>query len=199
MAAPKIFFIVGPSGVGKGTLVGELKKRHTDWYFPPSVTTRQPRSGEVDGAQYKFVSDIEFDNYITEGELLEWALVHGLHRYGTLKKLILAAAERGQTVVREVDIQGLISIKKNLDQNLFKAIFIAPPDLATLRERILRRQPEMDPQELADRLTSVAKELAQQNLADAVVISQEGAVEQMVEEVEGIIRKISNDKLPMNK
>lgn len=186
--AARIFFIVGPSGVGKGTLVSELKKRHTDWYFPPSVTTRAPRTGETDGAQYRFVSNADFDGFIARDELLEWALVHGEHRYGTLRQLILDAAARGQTVVREVDIQGLVSIRAKLPLDHFVAIFIAPPDIETLRARILRRQPDMLAGELADRLASVAKELAQQALADHVVVSREGAIEAMVAEVEALIR-----------
>lgn len=188
MLQKKIFFIVGPSGVGKGTLVARLRERHPEFYFPPSVTTRAPRAGEVIGQQYMFVSEELFDEYEQKGELLEWALVHGLHRYGTLKKLILDAAERGQTVVREVDIQGLIAIQKNLPHELFCSIFIAPPDLAALRARILRRQPDMDPAELQHRLDSAERELLQKDLADTVVISEEGRIDQMVQEVEGIIK-----------
>ena len=162
----RIFFIVGPSGVGKGTLVTRLRERHPEFCFPPSVTTRPPRPGEVDGVQYTFVTDAEFTNYEQNGELLEWALVHGLHRYGTLKKLILDPALAGQVVIREVDIQGLVSIRRNLPLELFCAIFVAPPDLPILRARILRRQPTMSAEELAHRLASAEKELAKKDLAD---------------------------------
>jgi guanylate kinase len=183
----KIFFIVGPSGVGKGTLVNQLRERHPEFCFPPSVTTRPPRSGEVTGQQYEFVSEDEFANYEKNGELLEWALVHGLYRYGTLKKLILDPAQAGQVVIREVDIQGLVSIRQNLAAELFCAIFVAPPDLEALHERILRRQPDISAEELTHRLASAEKELAQKELADVVVTSREGEMAELVEKVERVI------------
>ena len=92
-------------------------------------------------------------------------------------------------MIREVDIQGLISIKEKLAPEILKAIFIAPPDLETLQKRILRRQPQISTEEMERRTTSAKKELAQKNLADYEVVREEGKIEEMVGEGEGIIER----------
>lgn len=183
----KLVLIVGPSGVGKGTLVDLLRTRHTAFFFPPSVTTRSPRAGEVDGQVYRFISDAEFERLRAADELLEWAVVHATRKYATLKTPILAAIAAGKVVVREVDIQGLISIRDKIPASDLVSIFISPPDLETIRQRILRRQPAIDPAELARRLASAEKELAQKNLANYEVVSREGEVENLAAEVLAII------------
>jgi guanylate kinase len=187
----KLFLIVGPSGVGKGTLVDLLRKKHRSFYFPPSATTRPPRRGERDGKQYYFFTDARFEKLKKAGGFLETAVVHELCKYGTLKKPILEAIKKGKTVIREVDIQGLISIRKKLKKDLFAAIFISPPSLKILKSRILHRQPDMTSAELAHRMQSVKKELAGKHLADYEVVSEEDKLAKLVREVEGII----NDQL----
>lgn len=183
----KLFLIVGPSGVGKGTLVRELRKRHPDFFFPPSATTRDKRAGEEEGNQYHFLSDAEFSELEQAGGFLETATVHGTERYGLLREPILEAIEAGKVVIREVDIQGLHSVHENLDKEKFEAIFVLPPDFETLKKRILKRQPNMDADELERRLQSAEKELAQKSLADVEMVSREGEIDRMVEEVEKFI------------
>jgi guanylate kinase len=187
MQPGKLFLIVGPSGVGKGTLVDALRAKHPEFYFPPSATTRNPREGEESGKQYLFLSEEEFSQIEATSGFLETALVHQTERYGTLKKPILEAIQKGKIVIREVDIQGLISIRAALEKNLFSAIFISPPDKETLKRRILQRQPEMSEAELQHRLASADKEIAQKNLADFEVISEDNEISAMVAQVEGII------------
>jgi guanylate kinase len=187
----KLFLIVGPSGVGKGTLTRALAERHADFVFPPSVTTRAPREHEVSGGQYLFVSEAEMDNYIAEGELLEWAVVHGEHRYGTLRQPIERAVAAGQTVLREVDIQGLKSIQQNLAREKFVSFFIVPPDLAALKRRILQRQPEMPESELMHRLASAEIELAQKELADYVLVSDDGKIPELIARAEELIAELT--------
>ena len=82
-ALARLTVLAGPTAVGKGTVVTELRRRHPDLFISVSATTRQPRPGEVDGVHYHFVSDEDFDSLVASGQMLEWALVHGAHRYGT--------------------------------------------------------------------------------------------------------------------
>ena len=184
----KLFLIVGPSGVGKGTLVRQLREGNPDFFFPPSATTRAKREDEEEGRQYNFISDKEFTKLEEAGDFLETAIVHGIEKYGTLKKPILEAIEDGKVVIREVDIQGLISVRENMEKEKFEAIFISPPDFETLKKRILKRQPNISEEELARRLQSAEEEMSQKNLADHEVVSSEGEIGEMVEEVEGIIK-----------
>lgn len=183
----KLFLIVGPSGVGKGTLIRALRQRHPEFYFPPSATTREPRKGEEEGKQYFFVSDERFEKLKAENKFIETAVVHETERYGLLREPIEAAIQSGKTVVREVDIQGLHSVHENFDKAKFTAIFIAPPDFEILKKRILKRQPGMSDEELERRLDSAKKELEQKSLADFEVVSEENEIEKMVTEVEEII------------
>ena len=101
---------MGPSGVGKSIILKELRRRHSEFVFPKSATTRERRKGEGDEL-YQFVSDADFDTLVAEGKVLEWAVVHGGARYGTLVEEILPPIQSGKTVVREVDVQGFDSIR----------------------------------------------------------------------------------------
>jgi len=188
----KLFLIVGPSGVGKGTLVNALRKKHPEFYFPPSATTRAPRDGEEEGRQYHFLSDEEFAKLAKEGKFLETATVHETEKYGMLREPVLEAIGAGKVVIREVDIQGLKSVHQNLEKENFAAIFISPPDFETLEKRIRKRQSDISDEELERRLDSAKEEIAQKDIADFEVVSREGKIDEMVEEVEKIITN-SND------
>ncbi len=185
----KLFLVVGPSGVGKGTLVNRLRARHPEFYFPPSATTRIPRKGEEEGMQYHFFSEEEFAKMESEGKFLETAIVHETEKYGTLREPILRAIRNGKIVIREVDIQGLRKIHENLEKEKFAAIFVLPPDFEILEKRILKRQPKISKTELVRRLASAREEIAQKNLTDFEVVSSEGKIEKMVSEVESFIAR----------
>jgi len=185
----KLFLIVGPSGVGKGTLVRKLRERNPEFYFPSSATTRLPRDNEEEGKQYLFLSDERFEKLKTEGKFLETATVHTTKKYGTLRQPIIDAINSGKKIIREVDIQGLKTISKNLSHEKFVAIFVTPPSFEILEKRIRKRQPEISDEELTHRLDSAKKELAEKNLADFEIISEENKIEKMVETIEKIIAK----------
>src|SRR3989338_3507170 len=101
MAKGKLDLIIGPSGVGKSVILRTLREAHPELHFPRSATTRPRRDGEGNEL-YRFVSDEEFDQLIADNQFLEWAIVHGGERYGTLTEEIIPAIEEGKIVVREV-------------------------------------------------------------------------------------------------
>lgn len=183
----KIFFISGPSGVGKGTLINMLREAHPEWVFPPSCTTRDPRSGEVDGKTYFFLSSEEFDQKIRAGEFLEWAEVHGGNRYGTLYKKLVDPLGEGKIVVREFDVQGFLQARERLPREDFVSIFIAPEKgEQELINRILRRGP-MSEEEIQRRMDSMKRELKASEEYDYILVSRENKLDQLKSDAEGII------------
>lgn len=184
----KLFIILGPSGSGKGTVIQALRDRHPDFFFPLSCTTRPPRPTERDGEVYHFVTEQEFDAHIAAGDFLEWAVVHHDYRYGTLKKPIVDALALGKTVIREVDVQGLDSLRKIFRKDQIFAIFITTPSWEILRARILRRS-AINPAALEKRRQSFLKEMEWAKLCDAVVQSDEGKIAQAIAHVEILINK----------
>ena len=111
-AAPgRVSVISGPTAVGKGTVVARLKQLHPEVYVSVSATTRAPRPGEVDGVHYHFLTEAQFDQLVAGNGLLEWAVVHGRNRYGTLRRPVDEAVARGETVVLEIDLQGARQVR----------------------------------------------------------------------------------------
>jgi guanylate kinase len=125
--------VSGPTAVGKGTVVSALRARHPEVWVSVSATTRPARPGEVDGVHYLFVDDAGFDELIETDGLLEWAVVHGQHRYGTPAAPVHAAVAAGRHVILEIDLQGARQVREHLPQARF--VFIAPPDSDALRRR----------------------------------------------------------------
>ena len=187
----KLVLIIGPSGVGKSVILQALKDRHPELHFPRSATTRQRREGEGDDL-YHFVSDEKFDALIEQQKVLEYAVVHGKERYGTLVDEIIPHIEEGTIVVREVDVQGFDSIRKhkyfreeNSDYQL-QSIFILPESKKQLIAHITERAPIGD-EELARRLASMENELDHAADCDVQVVNKEGKLEEAIEEVESAI------------
>lgn len=161
----------GPSAVGKSTVVRCLRERIPDLHFSVSATTRAPRPGEVDGVDYHFISPAEFQRLIDEGELLEWAEIHGgLHRSGTLAQPVRDATAAGVPVLIEVDLAGARAVKKAMPEAL--TVFLAPPTWADLEARLVGRGTET-PEVIQRRLDTARIELAAQPDFDAVVVNSQ--------------------------
>jgi len=136
----RLFVVSGPSGTGKGTICDMLIDE-VGAILSVSMTTRKPRRGEVDGKSYYFVSKAEFEEIIAGDGFLEFAKVYGNY-YGTPKKEVLSFLESGKDVILEIDVQGAIQIKGRYPDGVF--IFVLPPSMATLRDRIIKRGSESD-------------------------------------------------------
>jgi len=167
----RVLVLSGPSAVGKSTVVRRLREQVPDLHFSVSATTRAPRPGEVDGVDYHFVSPQRFQQLIDDGEMLEWAEIHGgLHRSGTLAGPVLAAAAAGHPVLIEVDLAGARAVKKAVPDAV--TVFLAPPSRDDLRQRLASRGTET-PEVMARRLATAEAELAAQHEFDLVVVNSQ--------------------------
>ena len=172
MTGPKLLVIAGPTAVGKGTVARRILETNSDIVLSVSATTRQPRKGEIDGESYFFLSDAEFDRLIESGEMLEFAVVHGTHRYGTRRQPVLAAIEAGKNVLLEIDIQGASQVKEQMPEAI--TVFIAPPSWDELVRRLEGRGTE-DAGEMQRRLATARIELQAQDQFDHVVVNDDVA------------------------
>lgn len=175
-----VFVITGPSGVGKGTVIRALRARHPELGLSVSATTRAPREGEVDGVDYHFLTDEQFQERVLAGDFVEHAEYSG-NRYGTLREELLRNAEKGG-VVLEIELQGARQIRRAMPGA--KQIFIAPPAAETLRERLLGRGTD-SPEAIERRLAVAEQELAAQDEFEHVVINDE--LDRAVDQLDALI------------
>ncbi len=176
----RLVVLVGPSAVGKSTVVRCVRERLPELVFSVSATTRAPRPGEVDGLDYRFVTRAEFDTMIEKGEMLEWADIHGgLQRSGTPAAPVRAALAAGKPVLVEVDLAGARSIRAAMPEALL--VFLAPPSWEELVARLTSRGTE-SPEVIERRLLTAKTELAACDEFDTVIVNDEvtAACEQLV-------------------
>ena len=178
--AGKLFIISGPSGAGKGTICKRLIE-DTKVEISVSMTTRNPRPGEVDGVSYYFTTKEEFEKEIRRGGFLEHAEVYG-HYYGTPKAKVLEKLAAGIDVLLEIDIQGALHVKNAYPNGIF--IFILPPSMAELRKRITGRGSETE-EAINLRLSQTLKEVSYIDKYDYCVVN--GELEEAVSRVKAIV------------
>lgn len=182
-----IFIISAPSGSGKTTLRRAVVARLTDMLYSVSYTTRPPRSGEVDGRDYVFISAAEFEEGIDAGRWAEWAQVHGNY-YGTSAEVLRGAVAAGRDILLDIDVQGTRQIRSRFPQSV--TIFIMPPSLDTLAKRLMARGTD-DPEAIALRLRNAQGEMAQKDAYDHVIVNDrlETAVEELIAVIESYGKK----------
>lgn len=166
-----LFIVSGPSGAGKGTLVQEVLKRVSDAWVSVSVTTRPPRPGEVPGEHYFFVSPEAFENLVADGELLEWAEVHG-NRYGTPRSVVETMIAQGRQVILEIDPQGAFQVLDQFPDGIL--LFVRAPSMAELQRRLEGRASETKAQ-VAERMRTAERELELVGRYDHVIINDDVA------------------------
>ena len=179
----KLYIISGSSGVGKGTVLKRLLAKHPEFMLSISCTTRAPREGEVDGVNYFFLSKDEFKTCVDEGKFLEWAEFAG-NFYGTKKKYIRQCLAEGKNVILEIETRGALKVKEQMPEAVL--IFIEPPSLETLENRLRGRHTE-DENTIQKRLLEVSKELEVAKQYDYQVVNDD--LDRAVIEIEEIIIK----------
>lgn len=167
---PRLTVLAGPTAVGKGTVSADIRARHPQVWLSVSATTRPARPGEVDGVHYFFVSPAQFDRMVTDGELLEWAVVHGVNRYGTPRHAVEQRLAAGVPVLLEIDLQGARQVRDTMPEARF--VFLAPPSWEELVQRLVGRGTEGE-EERERRLATARVELAAEAEFDHVIVNDD--------------------------
>ncbi|MBN1692805.1 MAG: guanylate kinase [Dehalococcoidales bacterium] len=182
-AKPLLIVLSGLSGVGKDTVLVDLKKSSLPVFFSVSATTRARRSGEKEGADYYFVSTEKFQQMIDADELLEWATVYG-NRYGIPRAPVRQAIERGQDVIVKIDVQGAATIRKKVPGAVL--IFLVTSTLDELESRLNKRRTE-SPEELELRLKTAVKELDSTSMFDYIVVNRHDEIRRTIDTIKAIV------------
>lgn len=177
-----LIVISAPSGAGKGTICRKLLKRNKNLCMSISMTTRSPREGEENGVDYYFVSKEEFKKRISEGKFLEYAKVHNDNYYGTPKDKVDEWLKEEKDVILEIDIQGALEINDKVKEAIF--IFIMPPSMQILKQRLIKRNTETKEQ-LIERFKMAYKEINEVSKYNYVVINDD--INLAVKKIESIL------------
>ncbi|AOT68421.1 guanylate kinase [Geosporobacter ferrireducens] len=177
-----LIVVSGPSGAGKGSICRQLLNTVSEIKLSVSVTTRNPRSGEVEGENYYFVEKKDFEKLIEKDDLLEYAKVYDNY-YGTPRKYVMDHIQQGKDVLLEIDIQGALQIKERYPEGIF--VFILPPSMQELKRRIIHRGSETEAS-LEKRFQSAFEEINYVKKYDYCVVNDH--LDQAVERVKAIIK-----------
>ncbi|MFI5085801.1 MAG: guanylate kinase [Actinomycetales bacterium] len=167
---PGLTVLAGPTAVGKGTVSTYIRDNYPQVWLSVSATTREPRPGEVDGVHYFFKQPAEFDRLAEAGEFLEWAVVHGRNRYGTLRSTVKSAIADGKSVLLEIDLQGARQVKAAVPGARF--VFLAPPSWDEMVRRLVGRGTE-SADEQQRRLETAKLELAAEPEFDHTIVNDD--------------------------
>nr|WP_139244422.1 guanylate kinase [Arthrobacter alpinus] len=162
--------LAGPTAVGKGTVSTFIRDNYPDVWLSVSATTRAARPGEHEGVHYFFKTNDDFDALVADGDLLEWAVVHGVNRYGTLRSTVNAAVAQGKSVLLEIDLQGARQVKEAMPEADF--VFLAPPSWDELVRRLVGRGTE-SAEEQQRRLETAKLELAAAPEFDYIIVNDD--------------------------
>jgi len=176
-----LFVVSAPSGAGKTTLCREIRLRLPDLSYSVSVTTRPPRPGEIDGADFRFVGEPEFREMLARGELAEWATVHG-NLYGTRARALEDALATGRDVLLDIDTQGATQLRARYADAVL--IFILAPSIKELEQRLRERRSDADA-EIERRLVRAREEIALWRRYDYLIVNRD--VKEAMEQLESII------------
>ena len=179
----KLIVVSGPSGVGKDTIVSKYLEKNSNTYLSVSCTSRAPREGEVDGVNYIFLSREEFEERINNGDFLEYAEYNGNY-YGTPKYKMEEELEKGKDVILVIEVQGALKVKDLIPEALF--IFILPPSINTLKERLIGRGTD-SPESIEGRINTAIKEIEVSDKYDYNIVNDD--LDMAVLELEKIIQK----------
>lgn len=164
----RLTVLAGPTAVGKGTVAADIRARYPQIWLSVSATTRAPRPGEVEGVHYHFVDETEFQRMIDDGELLEWAQVHGRNRYGTPRAAVEQALRENRPALLEIDLQGARQVRASMPDALF--VFLKPPSVQELVRRLVGRGTE-NAAERERRLRTAQVEMAAEAEFDVTIVN----------------------------
>ena len=182
-----LYVIAAPSGAGKTTIVKEILRTNPELVFSVSATTRYRRENETDGKDYFFFSKEDFRKMIENNELVEYETLFNGDYYGTLRSFVNENLEKSRSVIFDIDVNGALNIKKIYGEKA-KLIFIMPPDIETLKERLKKRATE-SPEQIAERIKRVDLEIGKKNDFDYIVVNEN--LDKAVTEVQNIIRNFN--------
>jgi guanylate kinase len=177
-----LFVVSAPSGAGKTTLCREIRLRLHDLAYSVSVTTRAPRAGEIDGSDFRFVSEPDFRALLDRGELAEWATVH-TNLYGTPAAPMEAALRDGRDVLLDIDTQGAAQLRARYPEAVL--IFIVAPSMSELEQRLRERRSDGE-HEIARRLERARQEVTLWRRYDYLIVNRD--VKEAMEQLESIIQ-----------
>lgn len=185
MKKSNIFIISGPSGSGQDSIIEGLRQ-YFDLERIITTTTRAPRAGESEGKPYYFLTKKEFEKKIANDELAEWAQEYNDNFYGVANEELERVFRCGKIGIWRIEYKGVIAAKKKYPE--IKSIFIAPPSLEILRERIMRRDKNIDPKFLEERMEYTKEFLKHENIYDYKVVNEENKLDEAVKKVAEIIK-----------
>ena len=177
-----LFVVSAPSGAGKTTLCREMRLRLSDLAYSVSVTTRAPRPGEIDGTDFRFVSEAQFHDLLAKSEMAEWATVHG-NLYGTPAAPLEAALHAGRDVLLDIDTQGAAQLRERYPDAVL--IFVVAPSMRELEQRLRERRSDSE-REITRRLHRAGEEVMLWRRYDYLIVNRD--VKEAMEQLESIIQ-----------
>jgi guanylate kinase len=176
-----LFVVSAPSGAGKTTLCREVRLRLPDLAYSVSYTTRPPRPGEIDGTDFHFVTEAEFQRLRERGEFAEWAVVHG-QLYGTRARVLESTLGEGRDILLDIDTQGAGQLRRRYAEAVL--VFIVAPSLAELEQRLRERRAN-NPGDIARRLARAREEIAMWRQYDYLIVNRD--VKEAAEQLTAIV------------